>query len=190
MKGFDDSEGDEAENDRPAMFDDEDTFDPIEIENVSESTDLDWGDDPPDGREGKGITERLEEYEDLPRDDRVKKKVAPHDHLGKWNPAEDEELHRFIALREAGFRIHVDITEAHGVWFELTDRVDCRSLGYKQHSGPGNYFAGPDHEFERIVSLHRTKDWERLKDLAEFDADEWPMDSLVDLVQEVHDKYA
>ena len=147
-------------------------------------------DDLPDGRESDSLLEQMDEYDDLPRDDRILDKVSPEDYIGEWDPKVDDELHRFIALREAGFRVEIDITEDHGVWFELTERVECRSLGYQQHLGPGTYFDGPDHEFEQIVSLHRTKDWERLKELSDFDTAEWPMDSLVALVEEVVETHA
>ena len=172
------------------MSDDENVGSSIEPEKLLDDFDFELVDDLPDDRQPKGLLEQMDEYDDLPRDDRILDKVSQQDHLGDWDPAEDEQLHRFIALREAGFQVQVDITENHDVWFELTERVDCRSLGYQQHLGPGTYFDGPDHEFDKIVSLHRTKDWERLKELAAFDAGEWPMDSLVDLVQEVSENHA
>lgn len=170
------------------MSDDFDLTDPPGSEEWSEiADDLDIGDDLPEGREPKGALERIQEHESLPRDERILTKVSPRDHLGDWDPTEDDQLHRFIAVREAGFEHDIDVTDNHQVWLELTDRIDCRQLGYKMHLGPGNFFQGPDHDFEEIVSLHRTSDWERLKELAGFDRTEWPMDSLVDLVQEVHD---
>lgn len=184
------------ENDQQAMPDEI----PLDGENVLSVDDVpgaEWedikddlsiGGNPEPNREERTTLGRLEAYDDLPRDERILDKVSPSDYLGEWDPAEDEQLHRFIAMREAGLERDIDVTDNHEVWLELTDRIDCRQLGYKMHLGPGNFFQGPDHDFGEIVSLHRTEDWERLKKLAEFDPEEWPMESLADLVEEVHER--
>lgn len=112
------------------------------------------------------LTERLREERSRPRRDRLHDRLAPGD-ATEWHPAEDARLHRFITLREAGFRRGVDICRDSETWTQVSRAADIGVFGrLVWWSGE---FGDPDVVDATSISLNRRSDWELLKEMAGWD---------------------
>lgn len=102
------------------------------------------------------------------------------------DPSTNKKLLYFVAAREAGLQRGIDITASSDLYLALIDKLDIVDVGLPLTLSDGSYFDPPDGDHP---SLNRTEDWDELKEIVDFDPENWPMESLGDSIEEASDEH-
>lgn len=136
--------------------------------------------DLPENREPPTVTEKMDMRRELPRKDRLIERLRPGESVG-WDPAEDDALLRFIAVREAGFELGFDICKDYETWERVSNNIDIATYGYMAQLSGVEF--GSEKIPDDVVTLNQERDWELLKKVTAFDRDTANVSAAKDMLR-------
>ena len=119
---------------------------------------------------------------DIPRDERILNQISKFGFDG--HPKENEQTHVFVAVREAGLRRGIDFTDNLDALVRVVEEL-CP--GYRDIATGltlDDYFEELDLR-DDIVNLNKPSDWNRYKELIDFDDSDHPMQRYGDIVEDI-----